>query len=76
MVDITGLQEMLKLVSLRAETQADMTVHVRGQHGRRDHVAPQTERNGANRAGRHRATVAKYTLSPNFRFSVKLLRGL
>jgi hypothetical protein len=38
-VEVTGLQMMLKLISLVPETQADTTLHVRdrrSQHGKRD----------------------------------------
>jgi hypothetical protein len=53
-VEITGSQMMLKLVSFRPKTQAEMTLHVCkccGQHGRRDHTESQTEGNGMNQAG-------------------------
>jgi hypothetical protein len=57
---IIGLQMMLKLVSLRLETQADMTLHVRqscSNHGRGDH---RLKENGTNRAGRHQISIVNF----------------
>jgi hypothetical protein len=57
---------MLKLISLNLETQADTKFHVCVQYSTAQHVQSQAEGNGANRAGRHRVSVAKYTVLPSF----------
>jgi hypothetical protein len=67
---------MPKVVFFRLETQADTTVHVReccNQYGRWE---SQTEGNGTNWAGRHRVSVTKYTVLPNFVIIGKLLHNL
>jgi hypothetical protein len=74
-----GLQMMLKLVSLRVEKQADMTIHVReccSQRGGRDYVESQTEGNGANRKGRHEENIKTYTTLSSFILIGTLLRDL
>jgi hypothetical protein len=76
-VKITGLRRKLKLVSLRLETQADMTLHVGescSHRGRRDDVESKNEGKGANRVGRDRISVAKYTLLSSFVCIGKSLR--
>jgi hypothetical protein len=67
-VKIIGLQKVLKLVSLRPDIQANMMLHFQGvawQKGLQHFVG---NVNGANRAGRHWISAAKYTLLPTFFF--------
>jgi hypothetical protein len=64
-MEIIQLQKMVKSVSLRLETQADMTLHVykcSSQHDRKD---CSKYRNGTNRAGRHWVRVAQGLLWVN-----------
>jgi hypothetical protein len=54
-----GLEQMMKSVSLRLETQADRTLRVR-ECCRRD---CSSSTNDANRAGMHPMIAAKYTVA-------------
>jgi hypothetical protein len=57
---MTGLQKILKLISLRLETPNDWTLHNRkycNYYVRRD----ETEGSGANLAGRHQINVATFS---------------
>jgi hypothetical protein len=74
-VEIIRLQKILKLVSFRLETQADMTLLIRVScnHGERNCIEC---RNSENRTGKHRVSVAKYTVLPYFVFISQFLRDL
>jgi hypothetical protein len=67
---------MMKLVSLRLETKADKMCHVCIYYSTVQQIELLTKGNSADRAGRHRFSVAKYTVLPSFVSICKLLRDL
>jgi hypothetical protein len=78
-VKIIGLQTMTKLVSFRFDTQVDMKLPVRGccnQHLKRDGVESHNKGNGANRIGRHQASVVKNAVLPSLFLIGNLLKDL
>jgi hypothetical protein len=75
-VERTLLEKALKLVSLRLETEADTTLHVRTHYSTTHNVESQTEGNGADRAGRHQVIFAKYAVLTSFIYISKLLHDL
>jgi hypothetical protein len=72
-VEITGLQKMPKLVSLRLETQAGTTLHICMRYTGAQHVGSHSEGNGTNRTGTYRVSAAKYTVLPCFVYVVSCL---
>jgi hypothetical protein len=75
-VEITGLQKMLKLVSLCLNVQADMPLHVHECCNQHDRGDSRKCRNGVNWAGRWWVSVAKYKVLLNFILISKLMSGL
>jgi hypothetical protein len=71
-VEITELQDILKLVSILLETQVDTELQVRVHYSFVQRVESPTEGNGANRAGKYRVYIVKCRVLLGYFFIGKL----